>query len=98
MSPRVALCALALFTLGACSKSEEHKEGTAPSAAASTPAVASAKPVPAGSAATTATAGALQAADPLPNERKADRKAAKEVTAANYKDELSRMEKEIGNP
>lgn len=89
----LALGALGAMSLVACSKSS-----TAESAAGD---AGHAMTAPSGSAATAPSSVASTNPGPdeyPPSEKKADRKATKEISAANYKTELTKMDKEIGNP
>ena len=80
---------IASLAIAACSKTEAPVQGSPPAAipssapASSAPAQAS-KPVP-----------ATAANDPLPAHTEAARAAAEEITKANYKSELDKIEKEI---
>lgn len=96
---------IVLLALGAaaCSK-EETKEGdktTLTVDAAKPTASALASAIPSASAAASASAApatTLTQAESLPGPDKADRKARRQISHANYKTELDKMEKEIGNP
>jgi hypothetical protein len=85
----IALCAMGALLLG-CEKKTETAAGSAEGA-----------PPPAASSATVASAAPSASAAPVvpdepPTEARAERKAATEITKANYKAELAKVEKEIG--
>ena len=98
-----ALIALLALGAAACSK-EEAKEGDKTSMAtdAAKPmasALASAAPrASAAASASAAPAATLTQAESLPGPDKADRKARRQISHANYKTELDKMDKEIGSP
>lgn len=99
---------LASFTVACDKKDDKAATPSAPSASAvaATPTPsASAAPSASQATAATATPKPAEAAkveavddkdDDTPNESEANEKAAKEITAANFKAELDRVEKEIG--
>jgi hypothetical protein len=94
----LAVAALvATWLVVGCSKpSTEGAEGG--TAAASSASGAAAAASASAAAAASASAAAAEPEDEPPNEHKADGKASREITKANYKTELTKMEKEIGNP
>jgi hypothetical protein len=89
---RTSLACALLVAASACGK-----EKAAPEPPASVPASASAPPTVA-SVASAAPSASAAPDDTPPTEEKADRKAAREITNANYKAELTKIEKEIGAP
>ena len=90
---RLAL-AFAMVTLAGCSKTSSSEATVDAGQAAGASAIASVSaPVASPSAAATEDFDT-----PPPSEKKADHKAAREITKANYKAELTKIEKEIGSP
>jgi hypothetical protein len=86
----IALGAAGALFLGCEKKSEPSATGAPEAAVASAaPSVASAAP---------SASAAPEKPDEPPTEVRAERKAATEITKANYKAELTKIEKEIGPP
>jgi hypothetical protein len=85
---------VAAASVGACGKSETPE---APGATDPAPALASAPRSVAFAAASATVPPAVTQQEP-PSEERAGQKAANEITKANYKSELTKIEKEIGGP
>ena len=83
--------------LGGCGKETARETaGTADSGTVMIPASAS-SPLASARGALSASAGP-EAEDEPPTERRAERKAVNEINHANYKSEMSKIEKELGSP
>jgi hypothetical protein len=95
-SVRWTVLVLAAIAATGCEKKESAVEADAGHLAVAS---ASASAAPSASAAASATAAASAfTPDTPPAERKAEGKAVREITKANYKGELTKIEKEIGSP
>ncbi|HEY2514895.1 MAG TPA: hypothetical protein VGI39_28710 [Polyangiaceae bacterium] len=96
-SPRAAVILVLALGAAACSKEETKETAAVDAAKPAASALASAIPSAAPSA-SAAPAATLTQAESLPGPDKADRKARRQISHANYKTELDKMDKEIGNP
>jgi hypothetical protein len=92
-----ALLAFALTGIG-CSKNESAKEEAAKPAASAAASASAAVASAVAALSASAAPPAMAQAESLPGPDKADRKARRQITSANYKAELDKLDKEIGNP